>query len=99
VTIKTDAYSSPPLPYRRCDQLGCYVEMLLSNDQIADMAKSGPQATANIVADDGKSYALKFSLNGFGGARDDMAALAKVHATATPDAGAAPAAAAPAKKR
>jgi invasion protein IalB len=97
VVIKTDSYGSPALPYRRCDQLGCYVEMLLSNDQIADLAKSGPQATVNIVADDGKSYALKFSLSGFGGARDEMAALAKVHATAA-DGAAAPAAA-PAKKK
>jgi invasion protein IalB len=91
-TIKTDAYASPKLPYRRCDQLGCYIEMLLSNQQVDDLAKSGPQASVNIVADDGKPYALKFSLNGFAGAHDAMAGLAKQKAVSPP------AAAAPAKK-
>lgn len=98
--IKTDSYASPKLDYRRCDQLGCYVEMLLSNQQIDDLAKSGPSASVNIVADDGKPYALKFSLNGFAGAHDSMAALAKQKAVSPPAApGAAPAAPAPAKKR
>jgi len=92
--IKTDAYGSPPLPFRRCDQAGCYVEMLLNNDQVADLAKSGPQATVNIIADDSKPYALRFSLNGFSGAHDAMAALAKQKAT-----GGAAAPAAPAKKK
>jgi invasion protein IalB len=101
VVIKTDSYVSPALPFRRCDQAGCYVEMLLGADQIAGFVKSGPQATVNIVADDSKSYALRFSLNGFSNAHDSMAALAKQKATAAPAAaGAAPAApAAPAKKR
>ena len=93
--IKTDSYGSPPLPFRRCDQVGCYVEMLLNNDQVADLAKSGPQASINIVADDNKPYALRFSLNGFSGAHDAMSALAKQKATG---ATAAPAAA-PTKKK
>ena len=84
--IKTDAYGSPPLPFRRCDQLGCYVEMLLNNAQVSDLAKSGPQASVNIIADDAKPYALRFSLNGFAGAHDAMAALARQKATTTPDA-------------
>jgi invasion protein IalB len=91
--LKTDAYASPPLPFRRCDQAGCYVEMLLGNDQIAGFIKSGPQATVNIVADDGKSYALRFSLNGFSGAHDAMASLAAQKATGGTGS------AAPAKKR
>ena len=94
--LKTDSYISPALPFRRCDQAGCYVEMLLGNDQVAGFVKSGPQATVNIVADDGKSYALRFSLNGFSGAHDAMAALARQKATgAAPGAGAP----APAKRR
>jgi invasion protein IalB len=98
LVIKTDSYASPALPYRRCDQAGCYVEMLLGNDQIAGFVKSGPQATVNIASDDGKSYALRFSLNGFSGAHDAMAALAKQKATA-PAPGGAAAPAAPAKKK
>jgi invasion protein IalB len=96
LVIKTDAYASPALQFRRCDQAGCYVEMILGNDQIAGFVKSGPKATVNVVGDnDGKAYALNFSLNGFSGAHDAMAALAKQKATAAP--GAAPAA--PAKKK
>jgi len=100
VVIKTDSYASPSLPFRRCDQAGCYVEMLLGADQIAGFVKSGPQASVNIVADDNKSYALRFSLNGFAGAHDAMAALAKEKASGTaPGAPAASAPTAPAKKR
>jgi len=101
VVIKTDSYASPSLPFRRCDQQGCYVEMLLGADQIAGFVKSGPQASVNIVADDNKSYALRFSLNGFAGAHDAMAALAKQKATGTAPAPGAAATAlpAPAKKR
>jgi len=97
--LKTDAYASPPLPFRRCDQAGCYIEMLLGNDQVAGFVKSGPQATVNIVADDGKSYALRFSLNGFSGAHDAMAALAKQKAVGTTGTPPAAAPAAPAKRR
>jgi invasion protein IalB len=93
--LKTDSYASPPLPFRRCDQAGCYIEMLLGNDQIAGFVKSGPKATVNVVGDlDNKSYALNFSLNGFAGAHDAMAALAKQKAVNP-----APAAPAPAKKK
>ena len=94
--IKTDAYASPKLPYRRCDQQGCYIEMIFGNEQVAKLAGAGTSASVNIVADDGKPYALKFSLNGFAGAHDAMAGLAKQKAVTPPAAGAAPAAAAPA---
>lgn len=97
--IKTDSYASPKLPYRRCDQVGCYIEMIFGNDQVAKLAGAGNSASVNIVADDGKPYALKFSLNGFAGAHDAMAGLAKQKAVAPAAAGAAPAAAAPAPGR
>ena len=88
LVIKTDTYASPTLPFRRCDAAGCYVELPLGNDQVAGFVKSGPKATVNVVGDlDGKSYALNFSLNGFAGAHDAMAALAKQKASATPAAG------------
>ncbi len=94
--IKTDAFSTPKLPYRRCDQQGCYIEMIFANEQVAKLAGAGNSASVNIVADDGKPYALKFSLNGFAAAHDAMAGLAKQKAVTPPAAGAAPAAAAPA---
>jgi invasion protein IalB len=92
--IKTDSYTSPKMPFRRCDRDGCYVELVLPQEMIDAMAKSGPQASMNIVADNGRSFALRFSLNGFAGAHDAMSALARQKASAP----GAPAAA-PAKKR
>ena len=96
--IKTDSYTSPKMPFRRCDRDGCYVELLLSQDIVDSLAKSGPEATVNIVADGGKSFALRFSLNGFAGAHDSMATLARQKATTGAAAGA-EASPPPAKKK
>jgi len=92
--IKTDSFTSPKLAFRRCDQQGCYVEGVMPNDMVASIAKSGPDASVNIVADDGKAYAIKISLDGFAAAHDSMASLAKEKAK-DPDAPPA----APAKKK
>ena len=100
--IKTDAFTSPKLAFRRCDQQGCYVEGVMPNDMVASLSKSGPDASVNIVADDGKAYALKFSLNGFSAAHDAMASLAKEKAKDAPAAGtdaSTPGKPAPAKKK
>jgi invasion protein IalB len=95
--IKTDSYTSPKMPFRRCDRDGCYVELLMSQDTVDSLAKSGPEATVNIVADGGKPFALRFSLNGFAGAHESMSGLARQKATAGAGMGAgAPPAAAPA---
>jgi invasion protein IalB len=56
----------------------------MPNDMVASIAKSGPEATVNIVADDGKAFAVKLSLNGFASAHDSMAALAKTKAKDVP---------------
>ena len=95
--IKTDSYTSPKMPYRRCDRDGCYVELLLSQDVVDSLSKSGPEATVNIVADGGKAFALRFSLNGFAGAHDAMAALARQKASGASGASG-PEVAAPKKK-
>lgn len=79
--IKTDSYTSPKMPFRRCDREGCYVELLFPQTIIDSLAKSGPEASVDIVADSGKSFALRFSLNGFAGAHDSMSALAKQKAS------------------
>jgi len=81
--IKTDNYTSPRLGYHHCDQAGCYVEGVMPNDMVASIAKSGPQATINIMGDDGKPFAVKLSLNGFAAAHDAMSALAKAKAKDT----------------
>jgi invasion protein IalB len=94
VTIKTDAFTSPLLKYRRCDRNGCYVETPVDNNFIEAIARSsGEKGKVNIVADTGKTYALDFYLKGFPAAHDDMVtqARAKAKSVAKPaDAAAAP---------
>jgi invasion protein IalB len=80
VTIQTDGYTSPVLKYRRCDRNGCYVEQAVDSALVEGLAKSGPEAKVNIVADNGKAFSLKFSLKGFAAAHDDMIAQAKAKA-------------------
>ncbi|HEY0267097.1 MAG TPA: invasion associated locus B family protein [Rhizomicrobium sp.] len=88
--IQTDSYTSPALPYRMCTREGCFVQVRLENDAIEAMSKSGPDAKVKIVADNGKTYDLKFSLKGFAGAHDEMVNEAKAKAKAAPAAPAAP---------
>ena len=92
VVLQAGSYTSPAMPYRRCDRGGCYVEMLLDNPVIDQLNHAGDTALLKITADDGKNYQLKISLNGFTAAHDSMAEQAR--AKAKPDTGAA----APAKK-
>jgi invasion protein IalB len=80
LTLQTDSYTSPTLKYRRCDRNGCYVEMAVDNGLIESLARSGAAAKVNIAADNGKSYALNFSLKGFSGAHDEMVTQAKAKA-------------------
>lgn len=77
LVVQTDSFTSAPLHYRRCDRAGCYVEMVIDNNSIDSMSHSGPQGAIKIVADNGKPFDLRMSLNGFSGAHDAMAELAK----------------------
>ena len=80
VTLQTDTYTSPGLKYRVCDRTGCYIEMAVDNGLVEGLAKSGAQGKVNIAADNGKNYALNFSLKGFAQAHDDMTAQARAKA-------------------
>ena len=91
VTIQTDGFTSAALRYRRCDRNGCYVEQAVDNGLIESLAKSGTAAKVNIVADNGKTYALNFSLKGFAAAHDNMVAQARAKAKAVEKEPAAPA--------
>ncbi|HEX4635985.1 MAG TPA: invasion associated locus B family protein [Rhizomicrobium sp.] len=82
LTIQTDSFTSPVLKYRRCDRNGCYVEQAVDNGLVESLAKSGAAGKINIVADNGKSYTLNFSLKGFAAAHDDMVAQARAKAKA-----------------
>jgi invasion protein IalB len=93
VVIHTASFTSPAMAYRRCDRNGCYVEMLVDNSTVDQIGRGGDGAMVKITADDGKSYDLKISLNGFSAAHDAMAEQAKQKAKTPP----AQPAAAPAK--
>ena len=92
--ILAGSYTSPAMPYRRCDRAGCYVEMLIDNSVVEQLSHASDTALIKVTADDGKNYELKLSLNGFTAAHDSMSEQAK--AKAKSEAGAGPAA--PAKK-
>jgi len=94
VVLQAGSFTTPVMPYRRCDRGGCYVEMLLDNTTVDQLNHGGDNAMIKIAADDGKNYQLKLSLNGFTAAHDSMAEQAKAKAKAPADASAA----APAKK-
>jgi invasion protein IalB len=87
IVVQTDSYASPVLHYRRCDRNGCYVEMAVDKGLIESLVKSGPVAKVNIVADNGKSYGLRFSLKGFAAAHDAMVSQAKAKAKAVDKSG------------
>jgi len=84
VVIHTASFTSQTMPYRRCDRAGCYVEMLVDNSLVDQISRGGDGALVKITADDGKSYDLKISLNGFAAAHDSMAEQAKQKAKAPP---------------
>lgn len=80
VVINADTYKSPVLKFRRCDQLGCYVETAMGNDVVGNLAKA-TKAEATIVSVEGKRYNLVFSLKGFTEARQSLIELAKEKAS------------------
>ena len=86
VTIQTDSYTSPVLKYRMCTRDGCFVQMVPDNAMIEALTKSSADAKVNIVADNGKSYGLQFSLKGFSAAHDDMVTQARAKAKTAPKA-------------
>jgi invasion protein IalB len=92
LVIKSDTYTSPVLKFRRCDQLGCYVEAAMGNDVVSQLGKA-TKADVTIVSVDGKRYNLVFSLKGFTEAHQSLVELTKAKAS-----GKAPAAPAEAAK-
>ena len=90
VVMSMGSYNSPALKFRRCDRGGCYVETLLDATIPDKMASSGNDGVIKIMANNDKPFPIKFSLNGFSGAREAMMEAARQKAKA-------PAAAAPAK--
>lgn len=84
LTVQTDSYTSPAIKYRMCTREGCFVQTVPDNAMIEAMTKSGDTGKVNIVGDNGKSYALQFSLKGFSAAHDDMVSQARAKAVTAP---------------
>lgn len=82
VVVTGAAFTSPPLPFRRCDQAGCYVEAPVTKELIDQFAKLGSDAKLRVVPDggDGKPFELPFSFDGFSSAHDEMVASNKAKA-------------------
>jgi len=90
VTIQGDNYTSPVFKYRMCTREGCFVQLIPDNSLVEGLTKAGAQARINIVGDNGKTYALQFSLKGFTAAHDDMVAQARAKAVPAAKSGASP---------
>ena len=96
VVVAGASYTSPVLPYRRCDASACFVEAAIPKDMVDSFARLGSKSEIRVVPDGSdKSVALPFSFDGFTAALDEMMASNKAKAT-SPDQLQAPAAA-PAK--
>ncbi len=90
LTLEAGQYTSPVLPYRRCDREGCYIEAVMDGRIVAALASTDGAAKARIASDDGRKIAISFSLNGFADAHGAMADLARKKTSAAPDGAPAP---------
>jgi len=80
--ITDGKFTSPALPYRRCDRSGCYVEAAIDKTMIDAFGKMGSDAKIKVTADGGKIYDFTFSFDGFAAAHEDMVAENKAKASA-----------------
>jgi invasion protein IalB len=84
VVISDGKLSTPAMPYRRCDQAGCYVEAAIDKSLLELFGKMGSDAKIKVVAfngeDAGKNFSFTFSFNGFNEALSDMVAENKTKA-------------------
>ncbi len=78
LVIQTSTFTTAKLPFRRCDEGGCYIETAI-NTKMIDALKgaSASEALLAIVWADGKKATLPFSLKGFGDAVAEMVKLAR----------------------
>jgi Invasion protein B, involved in pathogenesis len=81
LVINADTYKSGVLKFRRCDQLGCYVETAVGPD-IMDLIGKAKKAQMEIVSVDGRKFNLVFSLDGFAEAHQALVELTKAKAKA-----------------
>ena len=91
VVIATNTFTTPTMPFRRCDSGGCYVEAAVDKPLIDAFMGASGEAKLRLSADgEEKPRELPLSFNGFTAAHNDMVAQNRAKATKP---GAAPAAA------
>ncbi len=91
VVVAGGSYTSPPLPYRRCDTNACFVEVEIRKDLVDSFARLG-KAEIRVVPDgSAKVVALPFSFDGFSAALDEMMASNRAKALSPEQLQAAPA--------
>jgi invasion protein IalB len=95
LVIESDAYTSPMMPYRRCDRAGCYVESLFDNTAVTSLGSATGSAKIKIVADGGRVFEIPFSLKGYADAHGAMVDLARKKTTKPANTATPPAAPAP----
>src|SRR3569833_553209 len=66
VVFTGGSFTSPSMPFRRCDQAGCYVEIAVTKDLMDQFSKLGNDAKIRVVPDGGgKVFDFPFSFDGF----------------------------------
>ena len=89
LVLKTDAFTSPKLPYHQCTSNGCLAELPIDKQTLQTL---GTTANAVVrIADSTRPYELKLDLDGFAKAKDRLAEVARQKATNPPAAAPAPA--------
>jgi invasion protein IalB len=82
LVITGAGYTSPALPFRRCDGGGCYVEAAVPKDIVDQFAKLGSDVKIRVTPDSGQVFDFPFSFDGFTAAHDEMVASNRAKATA-----------------
>jgi len=92
LVIQTNTFSTPTMPFRRCDPGGCYVEAAVDKPLIDAFMGSSGEAKLRLSAEgEDKPRELPLSFTGFTAAHNDMVAQNRAKAV-KPGAAPAPAA-------
>ncbi len=85
VVIATNSFTTPTMPFRRCDQGGCYVEAAVDKPLIDAFMGASGEGKLQVFADgEEKPRELPLSFNGFSSAHNDMVAKNRAARPAAP---------------
>lgn len=84
--IKSDNFTSPKLPFNRCEQIGCVIALPLNKQGIQNLSQKGPNTMVVFAFDGGKDISVGLSFNGFTDADNYMVEQVKAKAKNAPPA-------------